>query len=63
MLKAEITKVGRPSSGQRKGGIDLDGATNADIDFIANARQDIPFLIGEIERLVDLLEHHAPDGE
>ena len=31
--------------------IDLFGATAADQDFIANARQDIPQLIDEIERL------------
>ena len=29
----------------------LTGATDADQDFIANARQDIPKLIAEIERL------------
>jgi len=29
----------------------LTGATNADQDFIAHARQDIPKLIAEIERL------------
>jgi len=31
--------------------IELFGATAADQDFIANARQDIPQLIDEIERL------------
>ena len=38
---------------QDKRGEDLEimGATNADLDFIANARQDIPTLIVEIERL------------
>ncbi len=35
----------------------LTGATNADMDFIANARQDIPMLIAEIERLQNLLKH------
>lgn len=31
--------------------IELSGATEADYDFIANARQDIPILLDEIERL------------
>ena len=37
----------------RTGGEDiyLSGATLADLDFIAHARQDIPKLIAEIERL------------
>ena len=37
----------------RTGGADiyLTGATTADHDFIAGARQDIPKLIAEIERL------------
>ncbi len=34
----------------------LTGATNADQDFIAHARQDIPMLIAEIERLKNLLK-------
>ena len=37
---------------QTQGGdIELTGATEADYDFIANARQDIPKLLDEIERL------------
>jgi hypothetical protein len=37
---------------QEKRGEDLEiiGATTADLDFIANARQDIPALVKEIER-------------
>lgn len=31
--------------------IEMIGATQADFDFIANARQDIPKLLEEIERL------------
>lgn len=31
--------------------IELTGATDADQDFIANSRQDIPRLLAEIERL------------
>jgi hypothetical protein len=34
----------------------LTGATNADMDFIAHARQDIPQLLAEIERLKKLLK-------
>jgi hypothetical protein len=43
---------------QEKRGEDLEiiGATIADLDFIANARQDIPALIEEIERLKSVLE-------
>jgi hypothetical protein len=33
----------------------LTGATEADQDFIAHARQDIPLLINEIERLNKLI--------
>ena len=33
------------------GGIDLDGATDADVEFMANARQDVPYLISELRRL------------
>lgn len=39
----------------RKQDIELIGATNDDQDFIASARQDIPKLIAEIERLQELL--------
>jgi hypothetical protein len=43
---------------QEKRGEDLEiiGATIADLDFIANARQDIPALVKEIERLHKLLD-------
>lgn len=34
------------------GAIDLAGATDADIEFMAHARQDIPFLISEVRRLL-----------
>jgi hypothetical protein len=34
----------------------LTGATNADMDFIAHAQQDIPQLLAEIERLKKLLK-------
>ena len=42
---------------QEKRGEDLEthGATIADLDFIANARQDIPNLIIEIERLNEII--------
>ena len=37
-------------------GIYLTGATPADQDFIANARQDVPRLLAEIRRLRQLLQ-------
>ncbi|HKD42764.1 MAG TPA: hypothetical protein VKB87_20920, partial [Myxococcaceae bacterium] len=38
--------------GARRGNdIELTGATKADQDFIAHARQDVPKLLAEIERL------------
>ena len=42
---------------QTKRGEDLEihGATIADLDFIAHARQDIPALVEEIERLQKLI--------
>jgi hypothetical protein len=33
----------------------LTGGTNADLDFIAHARQDIPMLLEEIERLKKII--------
>lgn len=38
------------------GGIDIDGASDADIEFIANAREDVPYLVSEIKRLAALLQ-------
>lgn len=43
-----IDDVGNKNRGED---IYLTGATDADMDFIANARQDIPKLISEIKRL------------
>jgi hypothetical protein len=46
----------------RTGGVDdiePIGATAADQDFIAHARQDIPRLLEEIERLKALIDPHA----
>jgi hypothetical protein len=37
--------------GNRGNDIELIGATIADQDFIAHARQDVPLLLGEIRRL------------
>jgi len=42
-------------------GIDLDGASDADIDFMANARQDVPYLISELRRLVELVNSSSRD--
>ncbi len=36
--------------------IELSGATEADQDFIAHARQDVPRLVAEVRRLQNLLE-------
>jgi hypothetical protein len=36
--------------------IELSGATTADQDFIAHARQDLPRLVNEVERLRRILE-------
>ena len=43
------------SPGQRCEDIELSGATTADQDFIAHARQDVPRLVEEIHRLRRLL--------
>lgn len=42
--------------GSRGSDIDLSGATVADQDFIAGARQDIPRLLAEIDRLRAVLQ-------
>ena len=42
-------------------GIDLDGASDADIDFMANARQDLPYLISELRRLASLIGSPSQD--
>jgi hypothetical protein len=42
--------------------IELTGATVADQDFIANARQDIPKLLAEIERLRKLVAARERNG-
>ena len=39
--------------------IEPTGATEADYDFIANARQDIPKLLDEIDRLRALIPDHS----
>ncbi|WP_282045183.1 hypothetical protein [Roseibium album] len=39
------------NSNKRGEDIELTGATNSDQDFIAHARQDIPRLLAEVERL------------
>jgi hypothetical protein len=36
--------------------LEIIGATNADLDFIAHARQDIPRLLEEIERLKKIID-------
>jgi hypothetical protein len=44
------------TSERRGTDIELNGATQADQDFIASARQDVPDLINEIRRLRALLK-------
>lgn len=44
------------------GGIDLDGASDADIEFMAHARQDVPYLISELRRVAGMLKS-AQTGE
>jgi len=39
----------------QNGVIDVDGATDGDIEFIGNARQDVPYLISELRRVASLL--------
>lgn len=48
----------RGAEGARREDLYLTGATVADQDFIAHARQDIPRLIDEIERLQTRLKSH-----
>jgi hypothetical protein len=44
------------------GGIDLDGASDADIEFMAHAREDVPYLISELRRVAGMLKS-AHKGE
>lgn len=56
MLEGRDHTSGSSCIGTAAGVIDLNGASDFDIDFIANARQDIPFLISELQRLIGLVE-------
>jgi hypothetical protein len=38
------------------GSIDLDGASDADIEFMAHARQDVPYLLLELRRVAGMLK-------
>ena len=49
------TLIIRDNDGQREEDLYLFGGTIADYDFVANAKQDIPLLLGEIERLQQVL--------
>lgn len=42
-------------NGNRKRDLEVIGATNDDLEFIAHAKQDIPLLIAEIEHLKSML--------
>ena len=46
----------------RRNDIELTGATVADQDFIAHARQDVPRLVAEIERLRRVLKQSGGVG-
>jgi len=48
---------------RRKDDLYLTGATDEDQDFIAYARQDIPLLLDEIERLQKLLDEKAKEDK
>jgi len=43
------------TSGRRGSDIELSGASSADHDFIAHARQDVPRLLAEVRRLRKLI--------
>jgi hypothetical protein len=51
---SSIIKTGE--SDQRGEDLEIIGATNADLDFIAHSRQDIPKLIEEIRTLFKLMK-------
>jgi len=50
---SDFIKTG--TENERGNHIELSGATRSDQDFIAHARQDVPRLIAEIQRLKQLL--------
>lgn len=52
---SDIIKTGESDQGGED--IEISGATQADYDFIAHARQDIPKLIEEIRRLKSREKH------
>jgi hypothetical protein len=47
---SNIIKTGA-REGRRRGELEILGASPADQDFIAHARQDVPLLLAEIQRL------------
>lgn len=51
---SNIIKTGA-REGHRRGELEIIGGSVADQDFIAHARQDIPFLLNEIRRLKSAL--------
>lgn len=50
---SSFIRVGERSA--RRADMELTGATAADYDFIAHARQDVPLLVGELLRLRTML--------
>lgn len=52
----ELSLVCCGPEGEHGGPICSDPLTDADADFIAHAREDIPYLLGEVERLTTELD-------
>ncbi|MDR2948950.1 MAG: hypothetical protein LBV71_07055 [Prevotella sp.] len=46
-------------NGERGNDLEIIGATEADFDFIAHAKQDIPLLIEEVKRLSNLINENS----
>lgn len=51
--------IDTPLADERGQGIEVSGATDADQDFMAAARQDVPDLLSEVDRLRALLRKHG----
>lgn len=55
MLEGRDHSSGSSCIATATGGMDLDGASDADIEFMAAARQDVPYLVSELRRLAALV--------
>ena len=56
LLEGQSHSSGSSCIATATGAIDLDGASDADIEFMAKAREDVPFLVSELRRLAALVE-------